>query len=67
MTLLLCGSVLTGCQATRVVMVPEVKGAMRVGPDVRGHMYVLVGGEWILSKNKVHVPEGWFVWHSDKD
>ena len=65
-TLLLSASGwMTSCGGVRVVMVPEVAGALRVGPDVRGHMYVLTDGEWVLSRNKVHVPEGWFVWHSD--
>ena len=61
-TLLLCVSVsASGCGGPRVVMVPETKGVLRLGPDVRGHVYVKTGGEWVLSRNKVHLPEGWYV------
>lgn len=42
-------------------MVPETTGVLRLGPDVRGHVYVLTGGEWVLSRNKVKLPEGWYV------
>ena len=34
---------------------------MRLGPDVRGHVYYWNGSEWELSGNKVDLPEGWFA------
>ena len=42
-------------------MVPAIDGAVRLGPDVRGHIYVKTGGEWVLSRNKVRLPEGWYA------
>jgi len=35
---------------------------IRIGPDFpSGKVYVLKDGEWILSKNKVKLPEGWYA------
>ena len=34
---------------------------VRIGPDVRGKVYFQRDGEWILSKNKVTLPEGWYA------
>jgi hypothetical protein len=34
---------------------------VRLGKDVSGHVYVLKDGEWVLSKNKVKLPEGWYA------
>jgi hypothetical protein len=42
-------------------MVPATTGVVRLGPDVRGHVYTKVGGEWVLSRNRVHLPEGWYA------
>ena len=50
----------TGCGGVRVALVHPT-GVMRAGPDMRGRVYVLLDGEWILSKNKVHVPEGFYM------
>lgn len=63
LTILLASSLAfaSGCGGPRVVMVPETTGVLRLGPDVRGHVYVLTGGEWVLSRNKVRLPEGWYV------
>ena len=50
-----------GCGSTRVVFVDTHAQLVRIGPDVKGHIYVLKNGEWILSKNKMHLPEGWYA------
>ncbi len=50
-----------GCGSVRVVLVPETTGVLRTGPDVRGHMYVKTGGRWVLSVNRLRLPEGWYV------
>jgi len=50
-----------GCGSTRVVFVDTHAQMVRIGPDVKGKVYVLKGGEWILSKNKMHLPEGWYA------
>ena len=59
----LCSSVAallfaTGC--TRTVLVAE-SSPVRVGPDVRARVYMLVGGEWQLGANAVQIPEGWYL------
>ncbi len=33
---------------------------IRIGPNVTGRVYVLKGGEWVLTK-KTKIPEGWFA------
>ena len=37
------------------------KAMVRIGPDVSGRVYFQKNGEWILSKNKVRLPEGWYA------
>ena len=50
-----------GCGSTRVVFVDTQSNLVRLGPNVEGKIYVLKNGEWILSKNKVKLPEGWYA------
>ena len=50
-----------GCGSTRVVFVDTHANMVRLGKDVTGHVYVLKNGEWVLSKNKVNLPEGWYA------
>ena len=50
-----------GCGSTRVVFVDTHAQMVRIGPDVKGKVYVLKNGEWVLSKNKLHLPEGWYA------
>ena len=52
---------LVGCGSTRVVFVDTQSNLIRLGPNVEGRIYVLKNGEWILSKNKVKLPEGWYA------
>lgn len=52
---------LSGCGSTRVVFVDTQADLVRIGPDVEGRVYVLKNGEWILSKNKMKLPEGWYA------
>jgi hypothetical protein len=40
---------------------------IRIGPDVRGTVYYLIDGEWVKSKNKVTLPEGWYAGGISKD
>ncbi len=53
--------IFAGCGSTRVVFVDTDANLVRLGPDVSGRVYVLKDGEWILSKNKVRLPEGWYA------
>ena len=50
-----------GCGSTRVVFVDTQADLIRIGPDVTGKCYVLKNGEWVLSKNKLKLPEGWYA------
>lgn len=50
-----------GCGSTKVVFVDTEANLVRIGPGVVGKVYVLKDGEWVLSKNKVKIPEGWYA------
>jgi hypothetical protein len=50
-----------GCGSTRVVFVDTQSDLIRIGPNVIGKCYVLKNGEWVLSKNKMKLPEGWYA------
>ena len=50
-----------GCGSTRLVFVDTQSDLVRIGPNVSGKIYVLKNGEWVLSKNKVKLPEGWYA------
>lgn len=50
-----------GCGSTKVVFVDTQANLVRLGPDVSGKVYVQKNGEWVLSKNKVKLPEGWYA------
>ena len=58
-TILLISSI--GCGSTRVVFVDTQADMVRIGPNVTGKCYILKNGEWVLSKNKVKLPEGWYA------
>lgn len=59
---ILMSALLAGCGGTRVVFVhPADHDLVRLGPDVRGHVYYWNGSEWELSKNQVRLPEGWYA------
>ena len=47
----------SGC--SRTVLVPE-SSPIRIGPETRTRVYALDGGEWVLSENRVEIPEGWY-------
>ncbi len=50
-----------GCGSTRVVFVDTQSDLVRLGPGVSARVYILKNGEWVLSKNKVDLPEGWYA------
>ena len=51
-----------GCTGPRVVFLPTADAPVRAGPDLSGRVYVWTGSTWELSRNKVTVPEGFYVW-----
>ncbi len=60
--LILISLLLVGCGSTRVVFVDTQSNLVRIGPEFpAGKVYILKDGEWILSKNKVELPEGWYA------
>ena len=48
-----------GC-GPRTVLVPE-SSPVRIGPNVKGRVYVREGNEWTLSSNCVEIPEGFYL------
>ena len=34
---------------------------VKLGPDVRGKVYVFTEGQWVLSDNECSIPEGWIA------
>jgi hypothetical protein len=48
----------SGC--SRTVLVSEASPT-RIGPKVHGRIYARVDGEWVLSENRVELPEGWYL------
>jgi hypothetical protein len=46
-----------GC--SRTVLVSEAS-PVRIGPATSGRVYARVNGEWVLSQNRVEIPEGWY-------
>jgi len=47
----------SGC--SRAVFIPEAS-PIRVGPNCKTKVYLLINGEWTLSDNTVVIPEGWY-------
>lgn len=52
---------LTGSK--KVVFIHPTDTLVRIGPDVKGHVYYYKGPKegWELSANKVQLPEGWLA------
>ena len=68
LTILSLAFLLIGCGSTRVVFVDTQADLVRIGPDFpAGKVYILKNGEWVLSKNKVKLPEGWYAGGIPKD
>ena len=62
LTLISALVLLVSCGSTRVVFVDTKANLVRIGPNFpAGKVYILKNGEWILSKNKVKLPEGWYA------
>ena len=59
--MLICWALLAGgCAGGRTVLVPE-SAPMRIGPEVRGRVYVMIDGEWVLRPDRIRLPEGWYL------
>lgn len=63
----LCGIAwLTSCGGTKV-LIAESEGVVRAGPNLKGQVYYWTGEAWELSKNRVTIPEGWFITSLESD
>ncbi len=49
----------SGC-GSRAVFIPD-QSPVRVGPSVRGKVWMLIDGQWTLSANAVEIPEGMYI------
>ncbi len=58
-------ALLVGCTGPRVVFVPSADAPVRAGPGVRGRVYVWTGTTWELSRNRVPIPEGLYIWDAN--
>ena len=62
LTVLILSAIFIGCGSTRVVFVDTDADLVRIGPGFpAGKVYFFKNGEWVLSKNKVKLPEGWYA------
>ncbi len=72
-----CGTILllltlaagSGCGmfSNRVVFVDSRADVVRLGEDVRGHVFFQnEKGEWVRSGNKVKLPAGWYAGYLEK-
>jgi hypothetical protein len=49
----------SGC-GSKTIFVPE-DSPMRAGPMTMMYVYHRVDGEWVLSRNRIMIPEGWYL------
>lgn len=52
---------LAGCATVRTVTVDSSEDVVRLGPDVRGHVYFYRNGQWQMTGDKIDLPEGWYA------
>ena len=58
---LICFAALaSGCGSGRTVLVSD-DSPVRIGPGTTGTIYRLVEGRWVLSAERVQLPEGWYA------
>lgn len=58
--LMLFAALVIGCAPGRTVLVTD-DSPVRIGPETTGRVYRLIGGDWILSDDRVQLPEGWYA------
>lgn len=50
----------TSCGSPRVVVINSASDVVRLGPGVKGKVYIWRNGEWQLTQ-RVTLPEGWYA------
>jgi hypothetical protein len=53
-------TLLSGCATNRTVFLDSQSDIVRLGPGVRGPVYVWRNGQWELT-GKTTLPEGWYA------
>lgn len=51
---------LQSCATRITTVINSQDDVVRIGPDVKGHVYVYRSGKW-QDGGKCHLPEGWFA------
>lgn len=51
----------SGCATSKVTVIDRSSDWVKIGPDVRGHVYVWDSAThgWSLSKQALQLPQGW--------
>jgi len=49
----------SGC-GSRAVFIPD-QSPIRLGPGIKGRVWMLVDGQWTLSANSIELPEGMYI------
>lgn len=49
----------SGC-GSRAVFIPD-QSPVRLGPGIKGRVWMLVDGQWTLSNNSIELPEGMYI------
>jgi hypothetical protein len=49
----------SGC-GSRAVFISD-QSPVRIGPGIKGRVWMLIDGEWMLSNNSVELPEGMYL------
>lgn len=63
MMLLFCITFAAGCamlSGRETTLVPP-GSVLKTGPGLTGRVYVRTAGEWVLSEDRVEIPEGWYL------
>ena len=60
---------LSGCSTTRVIVIDRQSDWVKLGPDVRGHVYFWdhAAKAWSLTTTETKLPEGWVAGPGAKD
>lgn len=58
--LMLCVVSAIGCAPGRTVLVAD-DSPVRIGPQTTGQVYRLIDGLWVLSDDRMKLPEGWYA------
>ena len=55
-----CGALASAYGCGRTVLVTD-DSPIRIGPATTGRVYRLIEGDWVLSDDRVKLPEGWYA------